>query len=150
MASHKRDISKQCRPRSDAAERGVWSGSTLFALSTGISVNHGNNKNFPDSPFTRNGPVQRVMVEEATQNKWVNLLDNRNLPHFSYQRQFARNVKFSLETFAWNVKFCFLGKIRNYITDLSSGCRLLNLLKEWLSWVKQTSAFILILRFGRT
>ena len=26
------DMSKQCRPRSDAAERGVWSGSTLFAI----------------------------------------------------------------------------------------------------------------------
>ena len=26
-----RDLSKQCRPRSDAAKRGVWSGSTLFA-----------------------------------------------------------------------------------------------------------------------
>ena len=25
-------LSKQCRSRSDAAERGVWSGSTLFAL----------------------------------------------------------------------------------------------------------------------
>ena len=31
LASHFWDISKQCRPRSDAAERGVWSGSSLFA-----------------------------------------------------------------------------------------------------------------------
>ena len=30
LASHKRDIGKQCRPRSDAAKCGVWSGSTLF------------------------------------------------------------------------------------------------------------------------
>ena len=30
LASHVWDIGKQCRPRSDAAERGVWSGSTLF------------------------------------------------------------------------------------------------------------------------
>ena len=36
---------KQCRPRSDAAERGVWSGSTLYALNTGISLKHGINKN---------------------------------------------------------------------------------------------------------
>ena len=36
FASHRRDIGKQCRPRSDAAKRGVCSGSTLFALSTGI------------------------------------------------------------------------------------------------------------------
>ena len=45
LASYKRDIGKECRPRSDAAERSVRSGSTLFALSKGISVNHGNNKN---------------------------------------------------------------------------------------------------------
>ena len=29
-------LSKQCRPRSDAAERGVWSGSTHFAIHTAI------------------------------------------------------------------------------------------------------------------
>ena len=29
-------LCKQCRPRSDAAERGVWSGSTLFAIHTAI------------------------------------------------------------------------------------------------------------------
>ena len=45
LASHKRDIGKPCRLRSDAAERGVWSGSTLFALKAGISVTHGSNKN---------------------------------------------------------------------------------------------------------
>ena len=36
LASHKKDIGKQCKPRSDAAERGVWSGSTLFALNSEI------------------------------------------------------------------------------------------------------------------
>ena len=36
LASHKRDIGKKCRPRSGAAERGLWSGSTLFALSSDI------------------------------------------------------------------------------------------------------------------
>ena len=30
------DVCKQCRPRSDAANRGVWSGSTLFAKITVI------------------------------------------------------------------------------------------------------------------
>ena len=30
-------LSKQCRPRSDAAKRGVWSGSTLFATHAAIS-----------------------------------------------------------------------------------------------------------------
>ena len=32
LASHERDIGKQCRPRSDAAECSIWSGSVLFAL----------------------------------------------------------------------------------------------------------------------
>ena len=41
LASCKWDIDKQCRPRSDTVERGVWSGSTLFGLSTGISVQRG-------------------------------------------------------------------------------------------------------------
>ena len=31
LASQFWDICKQCRPRSDAAKRGVWSGSSLFA-----------------------------------------------------------------------------------------------------------------------
>ena len=45
LASHKRDIGKQCRPRSDATEWGVWSGSTLFALISEISTKHDNDKN---------------------------------------------------------------------------------------------------------
>ena len=48
LSSHKWDIGKQYKPRSDAAERGVWSGSTLFAFTTGISIKHGNNQNWPD------------------------------------------------------------------------------------------------------
>ena len=42
LASYNRDIVKQSRPRSDAAERGVRSGSTLFALSSEISTKHDN------------------------------------------------------------------------------------------------------------
>ena len=34
--TRKRVIGKQCRPRSDAAKRGVWSGSLLFANSLAI------------------------------------------------------------------------------------------------------------------
>ena len=44
LTSRKRNIGKQCGPRSDAAECGVWSVSTLFALNTGISIKHGNNR----------------------------------------------------------------------------------------------------------
>ena len=36
--TRKREISKQCRPRSDAAERGVCSGSPLFANGLAISL----------------------------------------------------------------------------------------------------------------
>ena len=43
----KKDVYKQCRPRSDAAESGVWSGTTLFALRTGISLKHGNTRSYP-------------------------------------------------------------------------------------------------------
>ena len=72
LASLKWDIDKQCRPRSDAAERSVWSGSTLFALTTGISIKHGNNQNWPDTPLIGNELVQSVEIEESTRHKWVN------------------------------------------------------------------------------
>ena len=39
------DTGKQCGPRSDAPERGVRSGSILFALSSEIRIKRGNNKN---------------------------------------------------------------------------------------------------------
>ena len=45
VASHKRDIGKQCGPRSDATECGIWSGSTLFASRLEMSTKHNNNKN---------------------------------------------------------------------------------------------------------
>ena len=69
----KRDIGKQCRPRSDAAERGVWSGSTMFALRSEISTKHDNNNNWPDTSYIGNGLVQWLEVEESTRHKWVKL-----------------------------------------------------------------------------
>ena len=39
---------------------GISSGPSLFALNTGISIKHGNNKNQPDTPYIGSGPVQRV------------------------------------------------------------------------------------------
>ena len=45
LTSQTIDTGKQCRPRSDAAERGFWSGSTLLTLKTGIAIKHGCNKN---------------------------------------------------------------------------------------------------------
>ena len=49
METPKTITSKQCQPRSDAAECSIWSGSTLFALTTGISIKHSNNKNQLDT-----------------------------------------------------------------------------------------------------
>ena len=60
LAFHKRDIGRQCRPRSDAAEVSVWSRSTLFASRTGISVKHGYNTNWPDIPYVE---INRILLE---------------------------------------------------------------------------------------
>ena len=48
--SHKRDTGKQCQPRSDATKCD-------------------NNQNYPDTSYTDDGAVQRVMVEEFIQHK---------------------------------------------------------------------------------
>ena len=45
LASHKRDICKQYRYRSDATKCGIRSGSILFVLNTGFSIKHANNCN---------------------------------------------------------------------------------------------------------
>ena len=48
--------------------------STLFALSSEISTEYDNiKKKQPDTPYTEDGSVQTVEVEESTQQKWVNL-----------------------------------------------------------------------------
>ena len=60
-------MGKQYGPRSDAAERGVHSGSTLLALNTGISIKHGTDRHKPDIPSIGNGPVQRAELEESTE-----------------------------------------------------------------------------------
>ena len=59
LAFLKRGIGKQRRPGSETTERGIWPGSTLFALNTDISLNHGNNKKkLTTHPFywKRTGP----------------------------------------------------------------------------------------------
>ena len=38
MLNIKKYLCKQCRSRSDAVENGIWSGSSLFAINTGISA----------------------------------------------------------------------------------------------------------------
>ena len=65
----KRVICKQCRPRLDATECGIWSGSTLFALNTGISIKHSKNKT--NQTANGNRLLQKVVIEEYTWHKWV-------------------------------------------------------------------------------
>ena len=88
LASHKMDIGKLCRPRSDATKRGVWSGSTLFALTRGISIYYCTNRNSPDTPSIGNGSVQRVKVVEYTRHKWVKFIDLKA----SYKTQLATTL----------------------------------------------------------
>ena len=46
LAFHKRDIGKQCRSKSEAADWAVWLGSTLFTLSLKISTKHDSKKTY--------------------------------------------------------------------------------------------------------
>ena len=52
----------------------------MFALSTGICIKHGNNKNYPDTPSTENGQYKKKKkkkkneIGESTRHKWVNLV----------------------------------------------------------------------------
>ena len=70
LASHKRDIGKQCRPKSDVTLCDIWSGSALFALSPEISTKH-NNKNQSNTPYIGKGPDPRDKAEESAWHKWV-------------------------------------------------------------------------------
>ena len=48
---YKRDIVKEWRPRSDVEKRGVWSGSTLLAIHTDISIINDNTTTQSRHPF---------------------------------------------------------------------------------------------------
>ena len=62
----KRVTGKQCRPRTDATNHGIWSGSTLFVLDTGISIKCHSNKKLTSHPAAGNRPVQ----------SWVGVYNN--------------------------------------------------------------------------
>ena len=67
-----KDMGKWYWPRSEAAERGVWLGSTMFALNTGISIKHDIDKNKTcRKTCTRKGHVNRVEVAKSTRHEWV-------------------------------------------------------------------------------
>ena len=78
LASHLWEICKQCRPRSDAAERGVWSGSTLFAHRNFYQKYDKNEKSTPDNPKRQNGLVQLIRMGKSIRQMWVKRQQN---PH---------------------------------------------------------------------
>ena len=58
------DIGKQCRPRSDAAERGAWSGSPLFAHRMFY-------KKLNKNEMYHSAPVQQIETGKFIRIKWV-------------------------------------------------------------------------------
>ena len=73
LASHKRDIGKQCRPRSDAAECRMWHLIRVYTVCIKYRYLYKtcNNKNWPGTPYIGNGLVRRMKVEESILHKWV-------------------------------------------------------------------------------
>ena len=78
LETPKRAIGKQCRPRIDAAERGVWSGSPLFAKSATIFLSEylnliagrTKNWNWTLSIFCVGELIQSTMGKGNTVNYW--------------------------------------------------------------------------------
>ena len=71
QASRKRDIGKRYRLRSDATERGVWSGSALFALTTGISMINNKTEKLTRQPLSWKGTAPKRQIEESTGRKRI-------------------------------------------------------------------------------
>ena len=92
LTLHNRDISKQCRPRSDVVECDVWFGSTLFALKKDFLYKHDSTKNKPVTPSVGNGPAQSVMVEESTGHKWIKYMYDICTLHNKMQKALARHL----------------------------------------------------------
>ena len=68
LAPHKRDINKQCRPRSVAADQGLHSLHEIQEFLLNMVIILITSQTY----CIGNGPVQRAMVEESTRHKLVN------------------------------------------------------------------------------
>ena len=105
-ASLFRDLGKQCRPRSDNTERGVWSESTLFAYRNFYTKQK---KNWNGTP----GPLQLEM-ESSNWWRWTGPLGKYELiTVISYYR---RNCTVSTHTpldwlFRHNISICLGVKV---------------------------------------
>ena len=69
LRTTKRVIGKQCRPRSDAADCGVWSGSPLFANSSAIFL-----QEYLNIPKIESGLFQYIMWRSLSSLQWINPL----------------------------------------------------------------------------
>ena len=65
---HFEGILKQCRPSSDATERGVWPGSASFAYQTSMQKQQ-KWKYLSEAPNTRNGLIQIFRMDTPTGQK---------------------------------------------------------------------------------
>ena len=143
LASHKRDIGKQCRNSSDATECGVWAVSTLFALITGISMKYGFNQNKPDTPSAVNVPVRRLKVEESSRHKRVNISPSSFptdrsqvfslLQFFFHCACVVSNVAFVLSLFVPHLSF--LSCLGRTVLDVYDISRLSSLIFSLFSYI---------------
>ena len=62
------DIGKQCRTRSDAAERGVWSGSALFAYKLYFTI-------WIKLKRTTQQPLNSELIDKGGQILWAHIIN---------------------------------------------------------------------------
>ena len=123
LASYFGDIGKQYRPRWDAAERGVSSGSTLFAYRNFYKQWNKNEKNTPDSAKTESGLVQMIMMGKSIRQMWVNIMPGRP------QERWGKKGK------TWQTRRMI------YETELEDGmalkvCRYLRSTSSFIIWIQ--------------
>ena len=85
LASFFWDLGKHGRPRSDAAERGVWSGSTLFAYRNFYLKYDEKEINTPDTHITGHGLVQLIRIGKSTRQKRDNETSQTVIPVLVFQ-----------------------------------------------------------------
>ena len=89
--THIWDIGKQCRPRSDAAERGVWSGSTLFAHRNFYQKYDKKWKKITCHPLNEKWTRQIIRMGQSIRQMWVN--EWRHIVHGSVRWNSALPIR---------------------------------------------------------
>ena len=80
-------IVKQCRSRSDTTVCSIRSGSSLFVLTTGISIKDSNHKKLTRHPAIGKRPVQIAVAEGSTRRKWVSAINSLLVVIMFYRKQ---------------------------------------------------------------